>query len=160
MSSQFASISAWKAVFDWPSMVAAAIVGRHVVARSSAAFSRIAARSSQRQVDQSRCASPAALMAACTSCVRALCHVAVMCPCLCGDVAFAMSPVRISFPPMTSGISGHSFSIAARRVLSAARSGEPGAYERMGSFVIAAGRRLPSNGALDMVGFWTWVSRP
>jgi len=84
-------------------------------------------------VDQSRCASALDLIAAFTSSGRALCHVAVTWACLCGDVAFSISPVRISLPPMISGISGHSFSIAARRDFSAARSGEPGAYDLMGS---------------------------
>ena len=52
--SEAASISAWNAVFDWPSIVAALIVGRHVVASSSAARSITAARSSKAQLPHSR----------------------------------------------------------------------------------------------------------
>ena len=47
MNSQAASISAWIAVFDWPSMVAALSVSRHGPASSSAARRKIAARSSK-----------------------------------------------------------------------------------------------------------------
>ena len=63
MSSQAESISAWKAVFDWPSMVAAFRVCRQVVASSSAARRNTAARSSQGQLDHSRRAAGAASMA-------------------------------------------------------------------------------------------------
>ena len=45
----------------------------------------------------------------------------------CGITAVAMSPVRISSPPMISGMSGRSFAMESRRALSAARSGLPGA---------------------------------
>ena len=47
ISSQAASISAWIAVFDWPSMVAAFRVARHGPASRSAALRKIAARSSK-----------------------------------------------------------------------------------------------------------------
>src|SRR5213080_3340542 len=50
-SSHAASISAWCAVFDWPSIVAAFIVSRHGPASSSAARRKTAARSSQGQRD-------------------------------------------------------------------------------------------------------------
>ena len=52
MSSQAASISAWCAVFDWPSIVAAFSVCRHGPASSSAARRKTAARSSQGVRDQ------------------------------------------------------------------------------------------------------------
>ncbi len=45
-SSHAASISAWMAVLDWPSIVTALIVDRHGPVSRSAARSRIAARSS------------------------------------------------------------------------------------------------------------------
>ena len=53
ISSQAASISAWCAVFDWPSIVAAFSVSRHGPASSSAARRKTAARSSHGQRDQS-----------------------------------------------------------------------------------------------------------
>ena len=46
ISSQAASISAWCAVFDWPSIVAAMSVERHGPESSSAARRKTAARSS------------------------------------------------------------------------------------------------------------------
>src|SRR5690349_8695159 len=57
------SISAWKTVFDWPSIVAALSVARHVVASSSAALISTAARSSHGHADHSRRAVIAALTA-------------------------------------------------------------------------------------------------
>src|SRR6266851_3189238 len=53
ISSHAASISAWCAVFDWPSIVAALSVCRHGPASSSAARRKTAARSSQGVRDQS-----------------------------------------------------------------------------------------------------------
>src|SRR5262245_4284745 len=44
---------------------------------------------------------------------------------------------------MTTGISMRSDAMDVRRSLSAARSGEPGAYERTGSFTGRGTRRLP-----------------
>ena len=64
--SDAASISAWNAVFDCPSIVAAFSVGRHDVASSSAARSSTAARSSHGQLPHSRRASAAAAIACCT----------------------------------------------------------------------------------------------
>jgi hypothetical protein len=66
ISSQAESISAWCAVFDWPSIVAALSVARHGPASSSAARSRIAARSSHGVRDQSCHAALAASIACCT----------------------------------------------------------------------------------------------
>ena len=66
-SSQAESISAWKAVFDWPSIVAAFIVSRHGPASSSAARRKTAARASQDIRDHSSRAAAAASMAAVTS---------------------------------------------------------------------------------------------
>src|SRR4051794_9630214 len=63
ISSHAASISAWWAVFDWFSIVAATSVERHGPARSSAARRKTAARSSHAMRDQSCHASPAAATA-------------------------------------------------------------------------------------------------
>ena len=62
-----ASISAWCAVFDWFSIVAATTVERHGPESSSAARRKTAARSSHDQRCQSSQASPAALIA-CSTC--------------------------------------------------------------------------------------------
>jgi hypothetical protein len=67
ISSQAASISAWWAVFDWPSMVAALSVSRQGPASSSAARRKTAARSSQGSRVQSSQASAEALIASSTS---------------------------------------------------------------------------------------------
>ncbi len=67
ISSQAASISAWCAVFDWLSIVAALSVERHGPASSSAARRKTAARSSHGVRDQSCQASAAALIARSTS---------------------------------------------------------------------------------------------
>ena len=75
IDSQAASISAWCAVFDWPSIVAAFSVSRHGPASSSAARSSTAARSSHGQRDQSAQAAAAASIASCTCSARALVHV-------------------------------------------------------------------------------------
>ena len=72
ISSQAASISAWWAVFDWPSIVAAFSVSRHGPASSSAARRKTAARSSHGTRCQSSHASADALIAASTSVGAAL----------------------------------------------------------------------------------------
>ena len=74
ITSQAESISAWCAVFDWPSIVAAFSVGRHGPARSSAARRKIAARSSHGVRDQSFHASAAAATARSTSARAAVVH--------------------------------------------------------------------------------------
>jgi len=65
-SSHAASISAWCAVFDWPSIVAALRVERHGPVSSSAARRITAARSSHGVRDQSCHAAAAASIACCT----------------------------------------------------------------------------------------------
>ena len=65
IDSQAASISAWCAVFDWPSIVAAFSVSRHGPESSSAARRKTAARSSHGQRDQSSQAFAAASIACC-----------------------------------------------------------------------------------------------
>src|SRR6266550_2992443 len=142
ISSQAASISAWCAVFDWPSIVAAFRVARHGPASSSAARRKTAARSSHGQRDQSCQASPAAAVARSTSGAPPLWTVARTCPFLCGMTASNVSPVRISSPPMTRGSSSCCACSSARRTRSSSRSGEPGAYERTGSFSAGGGRKL------------------
>src|SRR6478736_4457441 len=62
-SSDAASISAWNAVFDCPSIVAATTVDRQVVVSSSAARRNTAARSSKDQLDHSALALTAAAAA-------------------------------------------------------------------------------------------------
>ncbi len=127
MNSQAESISAWCAVFDWPSIVAALIVDRQVVAISSAALRNTAARSSHGQLAQSRCAWHAAAIAFSTSSGVARCQSASTCPCACGITTCSTSPVLMRSPPMTTGISMRSCAIEPRRDSSSARSGDPGA---------------------------------
>jgi hypothetical protein len=67
ISSHAESISAWCAVFDWPSIVAALSRARHGPASSSAARRNTAARASQRIASQSRRASAHA-RTACSMC--------------------------------------------------------------------------------------------
>jgi hypothetical protein len=64
ISSHAESISAWIAVFDWPSIVAAFRVERHGPASRSAALSKIAARSSNDIARQPGAAARAASIAA------------------------------------------------------------------------------------------------
>ena len=73
ISSHAASISAWCAVFDWPSIVAAFSVERHGPASSSAARRKTAARSSHGVRDQSASASAAASIARSTSAAPPAC---------------------------------------------------------------------------------------
>ncbi len=127
MTSQAESISACITVLDWPSMVAAFKVARQVVASSSAAFNSTAARSSHGQRDHSRWACAAASMACATCSFEALCQSARTCRWSCGMTAWAVSPVRISLPPMIRGMSRRSAAIDRRRAFSSAFSGEPGA---------------------------------
>ena len=127
ISSHAASISAWWAVFDWPSIVAALSVSRHGPARSSAARRKIAARSSHGTRCQSSQASPDALTAASTSFGPAWCTSASTCPLSCGMTAAFTVPVRTSSPPMISGMSSRSFRICSSRSWRLARSGDPGA---------------------------------
>jgi hypothetical protein len=127
ISSHAASISDWNTVFAWPSIVAALTVGLQLVARSSAALSRIAARSSNAHDDHSRRAAMAALMAIWTCFGSAMCQSASTCLCLNGITDCCVLPVRTSLPPMMSGISTRSVAIDASRALSSTRSGDPGA---------------------------------
>src|SRR4051812_28670515 len=71
ISSHAESISAWNTVFDWPSIVAAFTVARHVVVSSSAARRKTAARSSHAQFAQSAAARRDATIACSTCCVVA-----------------------------------------------------------------------------------------
>ena len=127
MSSQAESISAWCAVFDCPSIVAAFSVCRHGPARSSDARSSTAARSSHGVRDQSCHASPAAAIARSTSFSPPLCTEARTCERSCGSTASKVSPVRTSSPPITRGISSCCDSSSVSRTRSSSRSAEPGA---------------------------------
>ena len=92
MSSQAASISAWNAVFDWPSMVAALRVWRHGPASRSAALSRIAQRSSIDIARQAGAAAVAALMAASASRVVEFFMVPSTCWWSCGCTTWISRP--------------------------------------------------------------------
>ena len=126
MSSQAASISAWCAVFDWPSIVAAFSVCRHGPARSSAARRKTAARSSHGVRDQSSQASAAAAIARSTSAAPPFWTSARTWLRLCGMTASNVSPVSTSSPPITSGIARRSEESSSRRRRSSSRSGLPG----------------------------------
>ena len=107
-------------------MVAALTVSRHGPASRSAALRKTAARASQGISDQSRQAARAAATARATSLGPAWWQVASTWRWSCGATAFAVRPVRTSRPPMTSGISTASPSIASSRDLRVCLSGEPG----------------------------------
>ena len=92
ISSHAASISAWCAVFDWPSIVAALSVERQGPASSSDARRITAARSSHGQRDQSCAAAAAAATARSTSAGPPLCTFASTCARLCGITASKVSP--------------------------------------------------------------------
>ena len=126
MASQALSISAWKAVFDWPSMVAALSTCRQGPASSSAALRNTAARSCQAIAPHSRRASRAAAAASATSSGPAWWNRASTWPCRWGMRTSATCPVRIAFPPTTTGISISVAAIRARLALRAAFSGVPG----------------------------------
>jgi hypothetical protein len=108
-------------------MVAALRVARQVVVRSSAALRKTAALSSHGQLAHSRRAAAAATIACPTCSFEALCQSARTKAWSWGITAFAVSSPRTSLPPMTSGISMRSPTIAFRRARSSARSGDPGA---------------------------------
>src|ERR1043166_6196068 len=59
------------------------------------------------------------------------------------------SPVFTSLPPMMSGMTIFSPAIASSRALSDARSGVPGAYERIGSLTGGGTRRRPLKAAKE-----------
>ena len=109
-------------------MVAALSVARHVVASRSAAGRKTAARSSQgqrRPLGAGRGRGLDRLRDVLLG--PALCQSASTWPWSCGITAFAVSPLRTSRPPITSGISIRSPAMASRRALSSALSGDPGA---------------------------------
>ena len=60
-----------------------------------------------------------------------------------GMTTSAVSPVRISSPPITSGRSIRWDSSSSSFAFSAPRSGEPGAYSCTGSFVGGGRRKMP-----------------
>src|SRR5918999_902631 len=142
-SSHAASISAWWAVFDWPSMVAALRVSRQGPASSSAARRKTAARSSQGRRLHSGQASAEALIARSTSSAPPWCTSARTWSWSCGMTASRRLPVLTSLPPITHGISIRSLRICSRRFCRLARSGVPGAYDRTGSLYGSGMRKIP-----------------
>ncbi len=134
ISSHAESISAWIAVFDWPSIVAALSVCRHGPASRSAARRRIAARSSNDIARHAGAASRAARRASCVSCWVAPASVPRTERWLCGWTTSNRSPPPMRWsPPMVIVSSSGSFCSSASLACSSARSGVPGAYCRTGS---------------------------
>ncbi len=135
MSSQAASISAWKTDLDWPRIVAAFIAARHGPASRSAAFRKMAARSSNDSARQAGAASRAAATAAATSSsvaspIRPSTRLKL---CGCTTSICSPPPIRRSPPTyMVSGVASPASSLIFRST--AARSGLPGAYCLTGSF--------------------------
>ncbi len=127
MASHDASISAWCEVLDCPSMVAALVAARYLVAISSAARRKMAARSEKGISAQPRLAAMAAVTACCTCSGEASCSVASTCAWWCGMRTEKVLPVRTSLPPMSSGMSTCSLATFSSAVRSSARSGLPGA---------------------------------
>src|SRR5215208_3838292 len=157
ISSHAASISAWCAVFDWPSMVAALSVSRHGPESSSAARRKTAARSSHGQRDQSFHASAAASTAACTCSPPPWWTSARTCSLSWGITAGRVSPVATSLPPITSGTSTRSLRICSSRSRSRARSGLRGEKSCTGSLKAAGGRKIAC--VLMRRTLETWTSR-
>mmetsp|Transcript_35646 Transcript_35646/g.63698 ORF Transcript_35646/g.63698 Transcript_35646/m.63698 type:complete len:256 (-) Transcript_35646:206-973(-) len=121
-----ASISACHTFLPCPSMTAAQSSARYFVLSKSAALRKIAMRCSDGYRSHSFFASRATAMADWMTSGVALWYVHSTCWWFVGIVCLPMSPVRISLPPTTHGMSGHSaFSrfMASRR---AARSEDPG----------------------------------
>src|SRR6478672_9212456 len=145
ISSQALSVSAWKAVFDWPSIVAALIRWRHGPASRSAALSRIAQRSSKAIPRHSGAASVAACTASLASVVVEFRSTPRTCWWSCGwTTRISSPPAARQVPPMWARRScwvPWRFSISATR---ASRSGLPGAYVRFGSLVGAGGKEIAS----------------
>src|SRR5207248_2098584 len=101
ITSQAASISAWWAVFDWFSIVAATRVERQGPASSSAARRKTAARSSHGRRCQSSQAFAEASTAFSISPAPPLCTCARTWSLSCGMTASKVVPVLISSPPIT-----------------------------------------------------------
>jgi hypothetical protein len=128
MSSQAASISAWKAVLLWPSMVAALSRSRHGPASSSAARSSTPARSSNDSARQEGAAARAASTAACTSAEVASRVVPRTAACRCGWTTSIGAPPPARCSPSivmvrSSGVAASSLTALSRQ----ARSALPGA---------------------------------
>src|SRR5215831_18680403 len=134
ISSQAASISAWYTDLDWPAIVAALIVARHGPLSSSAALSRIAARSSKDIARQPGAAAAAAPIASATSCSVALRMVPSTCRKLCGaTTSIGSPPPKRCWPPMVMVSSARSPVSSLTLASKATRSGLPGGYCLIGS---------------------------
>ena len=149
MSSHAESISACGAVLLWPSIVAALRVARHGPDSSSAALSRIAARSAKAMARQSGAAATAASMA-----LRASAGpTSVIWPrtlrWACGWTTGATRPDPMTLrPPIVLGRSICSPPMRASSRSSSDRSGLPGAYSSTGSLAGAGTRGYESIGIL------------
>ena len=141
ISSQAASISAWCAVFDWPSIVAAFKVARHGPASSSAARRNTAARSSHGVRDQSCHAADDASIACCTCVASPFDTCASTWSLSCGATASNFVPTVTSLPPITNGISSAARESSATLTRTSSRSRLPGAYSFTGSLRGSGGRK-------------------
>ena len=141
--SHAASISAWCAVFDWLSIVAALRVERHGPESSSAARRNTATRSCHGVAAHPVCAARAAAIARSTCEASPFATSASTWSRSCGMTASNVVPVSTRSPPITSGIESRSAGHLREPPWSSARSGDPGAYERMGSLTAAGGRKIP-----------------
>src|SRR6478735_836385 len=145
ISSHAASISAWNAVFDWPSIVAAFSVWRHGPASRSAALRMIAQRSSKGIARQAGAASLAAFTAASASLTVEFFKVPSTWAWSCGWTTFISAPPPLRrLPPITARNDCCFFSSRASSVTRVSRSALPGAYVRFGSLVGAGGKVIAS----------------
>ena len=136
ISSQAASISAWKTDFDWPRIVAAFSVARHGPASRSAARRKTAARSSKDSARHALAAPPAAAIAAATSASVALPRSPRTCRKLCGWTTGTRSPDPMTArPPMVMVSSARWPASSLILAASAARSALPGWYCLIGSLI-------------------------
>src|SRR6478736_4395115 len=145
IGSHAASISAWNAVFDCPSIVAALRRWRHGPARRSAALRMIAHFSSKGIARQAGAASLAALMAASASFVVEFFSVPSTWAWSCGWTTFISAPPPLRrLPPITARNDCCFFSSLASSATRVSRSALPGAYVRFGSLVGAGGKVIAS----------------
>ena len=133
-------------------MVAAFRVARHEVESSSAALRNTAARSSQGHDAHSRRASSVLAIARPASSAPASCHTPRRSPWSCGARRGWVFPVRISSPPMMTGMSASWSEIERSAAFSSARSGVPGAYESTGSLTAGGRRIVPDIGSFEFLG--------
>lgn len=136
VSSQQLSISACWTVFPVPNIVIALISYRYRVERSSAAVKNIEALLSNEIPSHSARVASAHSMALFTNSSSATWYRHTGFAWLDGFFCVIILPVVYAFPPIMTGSSGHSEATLSRAAFIAFRSGEFGAYERIGSLVI------------------------